>query len=98
VRRIFISDCEGPISKNDNAFEMMSHFVPNGEKIFAVTSKYDDALADVLNRAGYKAGDTLKLILPVLKAYDATDKKMRDFSAQNLILINNAKKSLQHFR
>ena len=98
MRRIFISDCEGPISKNDNAFEMMSHFVPNGDKIFAVTSKYDDALADVLKRAGYKAGDTLKLILPVLKAYDVTDKKMRDFSAQNLILINNAKKSLQHIR
>ncbi len=98
MRRIFISDCEGPISKNDNAFEMMSHFVPNGEKIFAVTSKYDDALADVLKRAGYKAGDTLKLILPFLKAYDVTDKKMGDFSAQNLILIDNAKKSLQHIR
>ena len=98
MRRIFISDCEGPISKNDNALEMMSNFVPNGDKIFSVTSRYDDALADVLKRAGYKAGDTLKLILPFLKAYDVTDKKMRDFSAQNLILIDNAKKSLQHIR
>ena len=96
MRRIFISDCEGPISRNDNALEMMSNFVPNGDKIFSVTSRYDDALADVLKRAGYKAGDTLKLILPFLKAYDVTDRKMRDFSAQNLILIENAKKSLQH--
>ena len=54
--------------------------------------------SQTLKRAGYKAGDTLKLILPFLKAYDVTDKKMRDFSAQNLILINNAKKSLQHIR
>jgi energy-converting hydrogenase A subunit R len=98
VRRIFISDCEGPISKNDNALEIMSCFVPNGDKIFTTTSRYDDALADILKRAGYKAGDTLKLILPFLLAYDVTDKKMRDFSAQNLILINNAKKSLRHIR
>jgi energy-converting hydrogenase A subunit R len=98
VRKIFISDCEGPISSNDNAFEILSHFVPNGDKIFALTSRYDDALADVLKRAGYKAGDTLKLILPFLKAYDVTDKKMRDFSAQSLVLISNAKKSLQHIR
>lgn len=98
MKKIFISDCEGPISKNDNALEMMSCFVPNGDKIFTVTSRYDDALADVLKRAGYKAGDTLKLILPFLKAFDVTDKKMRDFSAQNLILIKNAKKSLQHIQ
>jgi energy-converting hydrogenase A subunit R len=98
VRRIFISDCEGPISKNDNAFEIMSHFVPNGDRIYSVTSRYDDALADVLKRAGYKAGDTLKLILPFLKAYDVTDEKMREFSAQNLIFIRNAKKSLLHIR
>jgi len=96
VRRAFISDCEGPISKNDNALEIMSHFVPNGDKIFAVTSRYDDALADILKRAGYKAGDTLKLILPFLKAYDVTDRKMREYCAKNLILIMNAKESMQH--
>jgi energy-converting hydrogenase A subunit R len=98
VKKIFISDCEGPISKNDNSFEMMSYFVPDGNKIFTVTSRYDDALADVLKRAGYKAGDTLKLILPFLKAFDVTDKKIRDFSAQNLILIKNAKKTLHHMQ
>jgi energy-converting hydrogenase A subunit R len=98
VKRIFISDCEGPISKNDNAFEIMSQFVPDGDKIYSVTSRYDDALADVLKKAGYKAGDTLKLILPFLKAYDVTDEKMREFSAQNLIFIRNAKKSLLHIR
>jgi energy-converting hydrogenase A subunit R len=95
---IFISDCEGPISKNDNAFEMMSHFVPEGDRIYSVTSRYDDALADVLRRAGYKAGDTLKLVLPFLKAYDVIDQKMREFSSQSLIFIKNAEKSLLHIR
>lgn len=98
MKRVFISDCEGPISKNDNAFELTAHFVPDGDKLFTVISKYDDILADVLKRPRYKAGDTLKLILPFLKAYDVTDRKMREFSAQKLILISSAKKTLQHVR
>ena len=68
VKRIFISDCEGPISKNDNAFELAANFIPNGDKLFANISKYDDVLADVLQKPGYSAGSTLKLILPFFKA------------------------------
>jgi energy-converting hydrogenase A subunit R len=98
MKRVFISDCEGPISKNDNAFELTSHFVPNGDKIFAIISKYDDVLADAIKRPHYRAGCTLKLILPFLKAYDVTDTKMREFSAQNLVLISNIKDTLQHIR
>ncbi|MDH5793451.1 MAG: HAD hydrolase family protein, partial [Candidatus Bathyarchaeota archaeon] len=98
VKRVFISDCEGPISKNDNAFEITSHFVPDGDKLFTVISKYDDVLADVLKRPNYKAGCTLKLILPFLKAYDVTDCKMREFSAQSLLLISNIKDTLRHVR
>lgn len=98
MRKVFISDCEGPISKNDNAFEITSTFVPNGDKLFTVISRYDDVLADVVKRPHYKAGDTLKLILPFLKAYGVTDRKMQEFSAQNLVLIQNAKETLRHAR
>lgn len=98
MKRIFISDCEGPISKNDNAFEMTSHFISGGSKLFTVISRYDDVLAEVLKKPSYKAGDTLKLILPFLKAYDVTDEKMREFSAKNLVLIANVKETLQHAR
>jgi len=98
VKRVFISDCEGPISKNDNAFEVTSHYVPDGDKLFTVISRYDDVLADVLKRPGYKAGDTLKLILPFLKAYDLTDQKTQEFSAQSLVLIPNVKDTLQYVR
>jgi len=98
VKRVFISDCEGPISKNDNAFETTSHFLPNGDKLFTIISRYDDVLADVLKRPNYNAGDTLKLILPFLKAYDVTDKKMLDFSANGLLLILNAREMLQYVR
>jgi energy-converting hydrogenase A subunit R len=98
LKRIFISDCEGPISKNDNAFEITARFVPNGDKLFALISKYDDVLADVLKKPGYSAGSTLKFIVPFLKAYDVTDRQMEKFSAQNLILIANSKDTLQHVR
>jgi energy-converting hydrogenase A subunit R len=98
VKRVFISDCEGPISKNDNAFEITAHFVPNGDKLFTLISKYDDVLADVLKKPDYSAGSTLKLILPFLKACNVTDGQMEEFSAQNLILIPNSKDTLQHVR
>jgi len=98
VKRVFVSDCEGPISKNDNAFEITARFVPNGGKLFTIISKYDDVLADVLKKPDYTAGSTLKLILPFLKAYDVTDAQMEEFSAQNLILIANSKHTLQHVR
>jgi energy-converting hydrogenase A subunit R len=98
VKRIFMSDCEGPISKNDNAFEATARFVPNGDKAFTLISKYDDVLADVVKKPGYNAGDTLKLILPFLKAYDVTDERLREFSAQNLLLIAGSKSTLEHVR
>jgi len=98
VKRVFISDCEGPISKNDNAFEATAHFVPNGDRLFALVSKYDDVLADVFKKQGYSAGSTLKLILPFLKVYGVTDKQMMEFSAQNLILIAGSQYTLQHVR
>jgi energy-converting hydrogenase A subunit R len=96
VKRIFISDCEGPISKNDNAFEVSAHFIPSGDKLFANISKYDDVLADVLRKPGYSAGSTLKLILPFFKAYGVTDAQMEDFSENNIVLIANSKNTLQH--
>lgn len=98
MKRVFISDCEGPISKNDNAFELTAHFVPSGDRMFTILSRYDDVLAYVVKRAGYEAGDTLKLVLPFLKAYDVRDKQMQKFSRQSLILISNAQHTLQHVR
>jgi len=96
VKRIFISDCEGPISKNDNAYELAANFIPNGDQLFANISKYDDVLADILRKPGYSAGSTLKLILPFFKAYSITDRQMEDFSSKNIILIANTQATLQH--
>ncbi len=94
MKRIFVSDCEGPISKNDNAFELAARFIPYGEKLFTNISKYDDVVADVLRKPGYTAGSTLKLILPFFKAYGVSDKQMEDFSAEHIVLIADSKKTM----
>ena len=94
-KRLFISDCEGPISKNDNAYELAEHFIPDGDSFFALVSKYDDVQADIVKRKGYKAGDTLRLILPFLKAYGATNQKIRSFSAKHILLVPGAEDTLR---
>ena len=57
-------DLEGPLSPQDNAYELMKLF-PNGDKIFEVISRYDDQLA-LEEREDYEPGDTLALIVPFL--------------------------------
>jgi len=92
---IFASDCEGPISKNDNAFELAEHFISDGGSFFTLISKYDDVLADVIEKPGYKPGDTLKLILPFLKAYGATDEGIREYCLKNILLVPGADDTLR---
>ena len=94
-KKFFVSDCEGPISINDNAFELSSHFIDDGDKFFEIVSRYDDVLADVLKRQGYNAGGTLKFILPFLKAYGATNHNIIDFSTSNVHLIPGAIETLK---
>lgn len=92
--KFFVSDCEGPISVNDNAFEMAGHFIEDGANFFQIVSRYDDILVDEVKRPGYNAGDTLKLILPFLKAYGATNQNMEEFSSKNVLLIPGARETL----
>lgn len=92
----YISDCEGPISLDDNAFELCEHFIPNGGRFFAKISKYDDFQADIEHRAGYKAGDTLRLILPFLLAFGATDERIADYSRDHVHLVPGADKLMSY--
>ncbi|HTX61510.1 MAG TPA: hypothetical protein VMC48_04315 [Methanobacterium sp.] len=94
-RRFFITDCEGPLSINDNAYELAGKYIENGEKFFEIISKYDDVLADEIKRPGYNAGDTLKLILPFLKAYGISNEEITRFSEETILLIPGARDTLQ---
>lgn len=98
AQRVFITDCEGPISKNDNAYELTEHFIPDGDTFFALVSKYDDVQAAIVKKPGYKAGDTLKLILPFLRAFEVTNEKIERFSAKSILLVPGGKDTLRFVR
>ncbi len=87
-------DCEGPITQNDNAFELCEAFLPQGGDFFARISKYDDFLAEIEKRPGYKAGDTLKLVLPFLWAAGVNTQVIREFSLKTLVVLPEAHRML----
>lgn len=91
----FVSDLEGPLTLNDNAFEITAHFLPHGAHFFAIISRYDDVLADIVKRAGYRVGNTLALIVPFLKAFGLRDRDLKEFSRTSIKLVPGAREALQ---
>ena len=94
VRRIYVTDCEGPLTRNDNAQEIAERFIPDGAEFFARLSKYDDLLADVVRKPGYNAGDTLRLVPPFLLAFHVNDEDVEEFSAEQVVLVPKALETL----
>lgn len=86
----FITDCEGPLTLNDNAFELSANFIENGGELFKILSLYDDYLADIVKKEGYKAGNTLKLILPFFVVENLTNDDMVDFSRNNIYAVRDS--------
>ncbi|HEX77944.1 MAG TPA: hypothetical protein G4O03_05970 [Dehalococcoidia bacterium] len=70
-KRFICFDLEGPLSPQDNAYELMKLF-PRGDAIFEALSRYDDLLA-LEGRPGYEPGDTLALIVPFLVYHGLTE-------------------------
>jgi len=64
-------DLEGPLSPQDNAYELMKLF-PDGDKVFEVISRYDDLLT-LEEREDYEPGDTLALIVPFLVLHNISE-------------------------
>jgi len=60
-------DLEGPLSPQDNAYDLMGLF-PQGRKVFEIISRYDDLLT-LEGKTGYEPGDTLALIVPFLVSH-----------------------------
>ena len=73
-------DLEGPLSPQDNAYELMKLF-PNGDRVFEVISRYDDLLA-LEEREDYEPGDTLALIVPFLVLHSITEDNIADLAGK----------------
>jgi len=94
VKKLFVTDCEGPLSLNDNAYEISAEFIPNGNEFFRIISLFDDYLVDIAKKVDYHSGSTLKLIAPFFKAYDITNKDIVKFSEENIFFVNGAPNTL----
>ena len=94
----FITDCEGPLTLNDNAFEMSAHFIENGGELFKILSLYDDYLVDVVKRDNYKAGNTLKLILPFFVCENIKNSDLIDFSQNNIYAVRDSEFLLKYLK
>ena len=90
INKMIFLDCEGPITLNDNALELCGHFMARGEHFFSLLSRYDDYLAEVIKRPGYRAGNTLKFIVPFLKAFGVTNEKLRQFCETHIRFVPEA--------
>lgn len=95
-KKSFITDCEGPLTLNDNAFEVCEHFIKNGGKLFKILSLYDDYLVDIVKRENYKAGNTLKLILPFFVAENITNEDLINYSKNNIYAVPESKLLLEY--
>src|SRR3989344_3030731 len=86
-RNMVCWDLEGPLSGQDNAFTVFQA-IPGGKNIYQAISYYDDMLCGFvpghreLQKEGYEAGDTLKLIIPHLVHHGVTEEYIRNVSAQ----------------
>jgi energy-converting hydrogenase A subunit R len=85
------TNCEGLLALNDNAFELCRDFIkPLGDRFFQQVNRYDDYLADVAKKPGHQPGNTLKFILPFLKAHGLTNAQIERYSQKTLQLMPGA--------
>jgi energy-converting hydrogenase A subunit R len=95
MSKVAFFDLEGPISTQDNAYEVFG-LVENGHEVFEVISKYDDILA-LENRPNYEAGDTLSLIAPFLVAHGIGEEEIFDVS-KKAFLLRGIKRMIEHLK
>ncbi|MBA7618193.1 hypothetical protein ES703_25514 [subsurface metagenome] len=86
-RKNILFDLEGPLSSQDNAYELMKLF-PLGDRIFEVISRYDDLLA-LEGREDYEPGDTLALVVPFLICHHISEEDITGL-AQRATLVDGA--------
>ena len=88
-------DLEGPLSPQDNAYEVMG-LTEKGYELFERLSRYDDVLT-LEERPDYEPGDTLYLIIPFLIAEGITGEDILRVS-QNAALTPGAKETIDRLK
>jgi energy-converting hydrogenase A subunit R len=78
-------DLEGPLSPQDNAYDVMQLIGKEGAVIFEVISRYDDIIS-LEGREDYEPGDTLALIVPFFLLHGITKEDIKNVSERAKIV------------
>ncbi len=95
MAKVICFDLEGPLSPQDNAYEVMG-LIEGGRKIFEVISAYDDILT-LEKKEGYEPGDTLSLIVPFLIHHGITEDDIKKVSASARI-VDGVKETMDELK
>ncbi|MEW6381667.1 MAG: hypothetical protein AB1611_18980 [bacterium] len=95
--------CQGLITRNSIAYELACHFIPQGNVLFSRLQRYDSFLSEAkLSGAKltspYQPGKFLCYLLPFLKAFGATDRRIAEYSTVSISLVPGAGKFLDMIR
>ncbi len=85
MEKTILFDLEGPLSPQDNAYEVMKLIGKEGAFIFEVISRYDDIIS-LEGREGYEPGDTLALIVPFFLVHGITKDDIKKVSERAKII------------
>ncbi|MFQ6128964.1 MAG: HAD family hydrolase [Thermoplasmata archaeon] len=92
MTKLVYFDLEGPLSPQDNAYEVIAS-IERGKEMFEVISRYDDLLA-LEGRENYEAGDTLSLIAPFLVSHKINEDDISRVSSRAM-LVPGAKEMIE---
>ncbi len=95
MAKIICFDLEGPLSPQDNAYEVLG-LIDAGHRIFEAVSRYDDILT-LEKRRGYEPGDTLSLIVPFLIRHGITEEQIRKVS-DNAKIVDGVKYTIDRLK
>lgn len=83
-KKIICFDLEGPVSPQDNAYDVMTLF-GGGDRIFEVLSRYDDIMS-LEGRPDYEPGDTLSLTVPFLLHHGISEEDIVRVSSESSLV------------
>ncbi len=90
-----IINMDGPITTNDNAFDLCEHFIHDGARLYAMLSCYDRLVSKGRRNNRSRVGGKMQLALPFLRAYGVNDSKMHEFSRSHIKMMPGAAKTMR---
>jgi energy-converting hydrogenase A subunit R len=87
-------DLEGPLTACDFGLELFHRHVPEGGRVFAILSRYDDVLLEE-RRSGHEPGDTMAIVLPFLAAHGVSHDDVIDLARESASTLAGARETVE---